>query len=83
MTRPSCPDTIWCNPVRTLFAFLTDPDQARWLRRAEAAVAGLLHQPGPACHRRKTLTERIVASLLGQPLAPGGDGPVGLMPGHG
>ena len=70
------PDTIWCNPVRTLFAYLTDPDQTRWLRRAEAAVAGLF--TGPARVNQETLTERIVASLLGQPLPAGGDGPIGL-----
>ena len=71
------PDTIWCDPVQTLLAYLTDPDPARWLRRAEAAVAGLLRRPVPR-HRRKILTERIVASLLGHPLPPGGDGPIGL-----
>ena len=62
--------------MRTLFAYLTGPDQARWLRHAEAAVAGLLTSPSRV--RQENLTERIVASLLGQPVAPGGDGPVGL-----
>ena len=70
------PGTIWCNPVRTLFAYLTDPDPTRWLRRAEAAVAGLF--TGPTRVNSETLTERIVASLLGQPLPAGGDGPIGL-----
>src|SRR6266487_6628873 len=70
------PDTIWCNPVRTLFAYLTDPDQTRWLRSAEAAVAGLF--TGPARVNQEILTERIVVSLLGQPLPAGGDGPIGL-----
>ena len=70
------PDTVWCNPVRTLFAYLTDPDQARWLRRAEAAVAGLFTSPSRV--HQETLTERIAASLLGQPLAPGGEGAFGL-----
>ena len=70
------PDTVWCNPVRTLFAYLTDPGQTRWLRRAEAAVAGLF--TGPSRVHRETLTERVVVSLLGQPLAAGGDGPIGL-----
>jgi len=70
------PEAIWCNPVLTLFAYLTDPDQARWLRRAEAAVAGLLTSPSRV--NQEILTERIVASLLGQPLPPGGDGPIGL-----
>ena len=70
------PGTIWCNPVRTLFAYLADPDPMGWLRRAEAAVAGLF--TGPARVNSETLTERIVASLLGQPLPAGGDGPIGL-----
>jgi hypothetical protein len=70
------PDTIWCNPVRTLFAYLTDPGQTRWLRRAEAAVAGLFTDPARA--HPETLPERIVGSLLGQPLPPGDDGPIGL-----
>jgi replicative superfamily II helicase len=70
------PDTIWCNPVRTLFAYLTDPSQTCWLRRAEAAVAGLF--TSPARVNQQSLPERIVASLLGQPLPAGGDGPIGL-----
>ena len=70
------PGAIWCNPVRTLFAYLADPDPTRWLRRAEAAVAGLF--TGPTRVNSETLTERIVASLLGQPLPAGGDGPIGL-----
>ena len=71
------PDTVWCNPVRTLFAYLTDPDQARWLRRAEAAVAGLLTAPSRV--RQENLTERIVVSLLSQPLPPGGEGAFGSL----
>jgi hypothetical protein len=70
------PDTIWCNPTQTLFALLTDPDQTRWLRRAEAAVAGLF--TSPARVHPETLTERIVESLLGQPFPVGGDGGIGL-----
>jgi hypothetical protein len=70
------PDTIWCNPVRTLFAYLTDPGHTRWLRRGEATVAGLF--TGPARVNQETLAERIVASVLGQPLPAGGDGPIGL-----
>jgi ATP-dependent helicase YprA (DUF1998 family) len=70
------PDTIWCNPVRTLFGYLTGPDQTRWLRRAEAAVAGLF--ASPARVNQEILTERIVASLLGHPIPAGGDGPIGL-----
>ena len=75
------PGTIWCNPVRTLFAYLTDPDAARWLRRAEAAVAGLC--TGPARVNPEPLTERIVAWLLGQPIPAGGEGPIGSPGSHG
>ena len=44
-TRPNCPGSSGRNPVRTLFAFLSDPDRRGWLRRAEAAVAGLSTSP--------------------------------------
>ena len=40
------PGLIWTSPVRTLFAFLSDPDRVAWSHRAQAAVAGLLRQPG-------------------------------------
>jgi hypothetical protein len=70
------PDTIWCNPVRTLFAYLTDPAQPRWLRRAESAVAGLF--TAPARVEQEDITKRAVQALLGQPLPPGGYGPVGI-----
>ena len=56
------PDTIWCNPVRTLFAYLTDPDQARWLRRAEAAVAGLFTGPSRVHQEIIDGTDRCVSS---------------------
>jgi replicative superfamily II helicase len=70
------PATIWCNPVRTLFAYLIDPDQTRWLRRAEAAVAGLF--TGAVRVNPEILAERIVVSLLGQPLPHDGDGLIGV-----
>ena len=70
------PDTIWCNPVRTLFAYLTNPDLTRWLRRAEAAAVGLFASPVRA--RPDSLAELAVASLLGQQLPAGGEGRVGV-----
>lgn len=39
------PDMIWTTPLRTLFAFLSDPGPQAWSRRAQAAVAGLLRLP--------------------------------------
>ncbi|HEY1914281.1 MAG TPA: DEAD/DEAH box helicase [Streptosporangiaceae bacterium] len=70
------PDMIWCNPVQTLFNYLADPDQERWLRRAEAAVAGLFS--GRVLVNQETVTAGIEASLLGQSLPASGDGPLGL-----
>jgi hypothetical protein len=73
--------TVWCNPVKTLFAFLTEPDAGHWLRRAAAAVAGLLAHPGGELTSLgpDDMTERIVASLLGQPLPTGGNSQVTLV----
>ena len=50
------PGLIWTTPVRTLFAFLADPDRAAWSRRAQAAVAGLLRQPGGRARSRRNRT---------------------------
>ncbi len=33
--------TVWTNPVRTLLAYLADPDGAAWRDRAEVALMGL------------------------------------------
>ncbi|MEU6034691.1 DEAD/DEAH box helicase [Actinomadura sp. NPDC047616] len=64
-------DLIWVNPLRTLLAFLTDPDNDRWLHRAEAAVTGLL-MPGVEMVRTAPdapgLGELIMAALRGAPL---------------
>ena len=76
------PGTIWCNPVRTLFAFLTDPDQARWLRRAEAAVAGLFASPVPRAPGDTDRTDRWRLSWDSRLLA-GGEGAYRARPGHG
>ena len=56
------PGLIWTTPVRTLFAFLSDPDRAAWSRRAQAAVAGLLRQPGAeprSAQIRTVFAERV------------------------
>ncbi|MET9398446.1 DEAD/DEAH box helicase [Kitasatospora sp. NPDC002965] len=34
-------ETVWVNPCDLLLAYLRDPDNERWLWRAEAAIAGL------------------------------------------
>jgi replicative superfamily II helicase len=75
------PGLIWVTPVRTLFAFLTDPDQVAWGHRALAALAGLLRQPGAEAVRtgQSAVTELVLASLRGDPLPPGGDGPISLV----
>ena len=67
--------------MRTLFEFLSDPDRAAWSRRAQAAVAGLLHQLRTAAVKadQTTITERVMASACGDLLAPDGDGPVTLV----
>ncbi|MBA9002714.1 DEAD/DEAH box helicase [Thermomonospora cellulosilytica] len=60
---------IWTSPVRTLLAFLSDPDAQRWRRRTEAAVAGLV-APGAEQLRcgADGLGERMTAALRGEPL---------------
>ena len=75
------PDTVWCNPVRTLFAYLTDPDQARWLRRAEAAVAGLFTSPSRVHQETFDRTDRGVSS--GPAASPGRRRRLRAHPGHG
>jgi len=75
------PRLIWTTPVLTLFAFLTDPDGAAWFRRAQAAVAGLLRQPGAELARadQHTIVELVRAAVRGDPIASGGDGPITLV----
>ena len=48
--------------MRTLFAYLTDPDQARWLRHAEAAVAGLALSPSRVHQETLTRNATLVSS---------------------
>jgi hypothetical protein len=70
------PGLIWTTPVRTLLAFLTDPDRAAWGRRAQAAAAGLLRQPGAESIRAdqpdiagRVLAARRCPSPPGHPVA--------------
>ncbi|MFD5244606.1 DEAD/DEAH box helicase [Amycolatopsis sp. NPDC058340] len=72
-------DFIWTNPVRSLLAFLSEPDPQGWRQLAEAALAGLLaHDPSA----REIITtdsagadERIEAALEGvsMPASAAGD----------
>jgi hypothetical protein len=78
------PGLIWTSPVRTLFEFLTAPDQTTWGRRAQAALAGLLRQPGAELVKtdRGGMAEAVTASLRGDvlPALPhGGGGPLTLV----
>src|SRR6185437_12064356 len=75
------PGHVWTAPVHTLFAFLTDPDGAAWSRRAQAAVAGLLRQPGAELVRAEPggLIEQIAAALRGEAITPSGSGPVTII----
>jgi replicative superfamily II helicase len=75
------PGLIWTTPVATLFAFLRDPDLAAWARRAQAAAAGLLTQPGRALVKvaPSGVADAVAASLRGEPLPPAGDGLVTLV----
>jgi ATP-dependent helicase YprA (DUF1998 family) len=63
---------IWTSPMRTLRAFLTDPDSSRWHRAATASVAGLLRATNAerTALKAANFAERLVASLTGQPLPP-------------
>lgn len=75
------PGFIWTTPVRTLFAFLADPDGAAWFRRALAAVAGLLRQPGAELVKadQRTIVELIRAAVRGDPIASDGNSPITLV----
>jgi hypothetical protein len=75
------PELIWTTGLRTLFAFLRDPDRAAWSHRAEAAVAGLLRVQGAerVSGDQDSVPERTRLALSGQPLPPGGDGPIALV----
>lgn len=72
------PGLIWTSPVRTLFVFLSDPDRDAWSRRAQAAVAGLLRQPGAEIARggEADVPGQVRRAVRGEPLAAVGGGPV-------
>jgi hypothetical protein len=61
---------IWRGSARTLLAFLTSPDRDHWRRVATAALAGLHVRPGGwrTGLTQGNATERILASVLGDPL---------------
>lgn len=45
--RAELADTVFTNPIQALLAYLRDPDQTTWARRAAALVAGLTVDPDP------------------------------------
>ncbi|WP_289009414.1 DEAD/DEAH box helicase [uncultured Thermomonospora sp.] len=67
--------TMWTNPIDTLLAYLADPTPEKWLRRAEAAVAGAVaaFRSASTCDAAG-VAERVTAALHGSALpasAPG------------
>jgi len=74
--------TMWTNPIDTLLAYLGEPDQALWLHRAEALVAGALtgKRAQTACERAEA-AEPIMASLRGEALPPAKPGKVAVVTG--
>ncbi|RNL83012.1 DEAD/DEAH box helicase [Halostreptopolyspora alba] len=64
------PQTVWTSPIDTLLAFLTDPDQERWRRRAEAAASGVIRMPDATRVpvRPERLPEVLPAALRGEEL---------------
>lgn len=64
-------ELIWTNPVRTLLAYLGDPDAGRWHARADAVIYGLLSHD--RARRQTTVTdsngaaEAVRAALIGTP----------------
>lgn len=76
-------DFVWTNPVRSLLAFLSEPDPQGWRQLAEASLAGLLaHDPAG----REIVTtnsagadERIEAALEGRPMPEPADGGITIV----
>jgi replicative superfamily II helicase len=78
------PELIWTSGLRTLFAFLADPDRAVWSRRAVAALSGLLRHPGaepPAqiAGERAAVVAVVNVAVRGEPLPRNGKGRVALV----
>jgi len=63
----SLAEEIWTNPMNTLLAYLGDPDQAQWARRAGSAAAGMI-KPGTQGGRapREALPTTLRAALARQ-----------------
>ncbi|KXK60574.1 RNA helicase [Micromonospora rosaria] len=60
---------LWVNPIEQLMGFLAEPDLARWQRRAEATLAGLVTQARDQSRTDSTgVADRLLASLHGDPL---------------
>lgn len=67
---------VWTNPIRTLLAYLADPDAEAWSRRATAMLAGLQTQAGEqTMTTSQALGQAVTAALQGAALPapiPGG-----------
>ncbi|MFE3797530.1 DEAD/DEAH box helicase [Nocardia tengchongensis] len=62
--------TMWTNPVDTLLAYMTDPDQKLWLARAEAVVAGATQtaKAPPSASDVTGVAKRVTAAMRGDQL---------------
>src|SRR5262249_12157307 len=60
---------VWTNPIDLLLHVLAEPDPGLWCRRAEAALAGMLHQATEKTTADSGgIGERIAAAVRGEPL---------------
>ncbi|MDI3389111.1 DEAD/DEAH box helicase [Streptomyces sp. B-S-A8] len=71
---------VWTNPIDTLIAYLTDPDNGRWRRRTQSALAAFAAVPATsrALADGPDIGRRIEAALHGEKLS-GGQGAVQVM----
>ncbi|MEV6769686.1 DEAD/DEAH box helicase [Nocardia sp. NPDC051030] len=62
--------TMWANPIDTLLAYLTDPEQKVWRARAEAVVAGATKtaKSAPSMSDAAGVADRVLAALRGTSL---------------
>ncbi|MGB3443132.1 MAG: DEAD/DEAH box helicase [Actinophytocola sp.] len=78
--RADLATTVFTNPMQTLIAYLRDPDQTVWARRAAALVAGLTVAPDPVVVNAGPAEARgaLRTELAGRSVATPVDGDGGL-----